>query len=395
MSYGQPIGRMAKLLAMILCLQVLVALGAEPVYIGFDGSYGQKSDTSAKAIELGAQIAIQEINAHGGVLGGRPLALVTMDNQGLTMRGRDNYVALANKKDLVAVLGGKHSPVIVETLPDVQIMKVPYISVWGSANQITDTFSDDSYMFRTSLKDEWGVYALLSQSVKVSHNNKVCALLPNTAWGRSGERVLREKSHAAHANLVSVNWYNWGDKEFNAQLDACTDSGATVILMVANEPEGALIVKEIANKPPAQRLPIVAHWGITGGDFAALTGTALDQVDLRVIQTFSFVNNPRPKAQTLRRAVLAAQGLNSASAINSPVGTVQAYDTVHLLSLAINQAQSTQGARVRDALERLPSYDGAIKRYAPAYTRIKHDALDRKQVLFARIKSDGTIVPIP
>lgn len=54
----------------------------------------------AKAIELGAQIAIDEINARGGVLGGRPLALLTMDNQGLTMRGRDNYVSLAKQQDL-------------------------------------------------------------------------------------------------------------------------------------------------------------------------------------------------------------------------------------------------------------------------------------------------------
>ena len=386
---------MHKILTVILLLLGAgTVTAAAPVYIGFDGGYGQKSDTSAKAIELGAQIAIDEINARGGVLGGRPLALLIKDNQGLTMRGRDNFVSLAKQQDLIAVLGGKHSPVIVESIPDAQQMKVPYISVWGSANQITDTVTTDSYMFRLSLKDEWGVAALLAQAVKVSTNRKVCVLLPNTAWGRSGERVLREKAQVTRANLISVNWYNWGDKEFKTQLDACAESGATVILMIANEPEGAQIVKEIAQKPQNQRLSIVAHWGVTGGDFAALTGNDLDLVDLRVIQTFSFVNNQRPKAMSLSKKVVAAQGVKSPELIHSPVGVVQAYDTVYLLAEAVNQAKSTQGIRVRNALEHLSPYDGAVKRYAPAYTPSNHDALDSRQVLFVRMKPDGAIIPI-
>ena len=386
---------MLKLFALLFfTLSTVNAQASEPVYIGFDGSYGQKSDTSAKAIELGARIAIDEINAHGGVLNGRQLELTTRDNQGLTMRGRDNYVEMASQKDLVAVLGGKHSPVIVESIPDAQRMKVPYVSVWGSANQITDNVQDDSYMFRLSLKDEWGVVALLAQAVKVSSNHKICVLVPNTLWGRSGEKVLRDKSQSLHANLASVNWYNWGDKDFGRQLNACSESGATVILMIANETEGALIVNEIAQRPQVERLPIVAHWGITGGDFAALTGKSLDKVNLRVIQTFSFVNNPRPKAQALATKVMTAQGVKSPEAISSPVGVAQAYDTVYLVASAINKAQSTQGTAVRNALEKLPPYDGAIKRYAPPFTQSKHDALNSQQVLFARIKPDGSITPI-
>ncbi len=371
------------------------AFSAEPVYIGFDGSYGQKSDTSAKAIELGARIAIDEINARGGVLDGRPLELVTKDNQGLTMRGRDNYVALASQKDMIAVLGGKHSPVIVETIGDAQQMKVPYVSVWGSANQITDTVTTDSYMYRLSLKDEWGVAALLDQAVKISPSNpKVCVILPNTLWGRSGERVLREKASGGKAKLVSVNWYNWGDKEFARQLDACTANQAATILMIANEAEGALIIKELANRPKKDRLPVVAHWGITGGAFAEMTGDALNNVDLRVIQTFSFVDNTRPKAQALAQKAMAADNIQKADQITSPVGVAQAYDMVYLLASAVNTAKSTQGTAIRNALEKLPAQEGAIKRYAPPFTRSNHDALNSRQVLFVRIKPDGSITPI-
>lgn len=382
------------LAGLLLYLVSLGAFSAEPVFIGFDGSYGQKSDTSAKAIELGAQIAIDEINAKGGLLGGRPLVLVTKDNQGLTMRGRDNYVALAEQKDMAAVLGGKHSPVIVESIPDAQRMKVPYMSVWGSANQITDHVTSDSYMFRVSLKDEWGVTALLTQAVTQSPNKQICVLIPNTIWGRSGEKVLRERAPALRANLASVNWYNWGDKDFVRQVDSCGKSGATVMLMIANEAEGAAIVNEVASRPEATRLPIVAHWGITGGAFSALTGDALNEVDLRVIQTFSFVSNARPKAQVLARKAMIVQDVKTPGLIASPVGVAQAYDGVYLIASAVNKAQSSQGTAVRDALEKLPPYDGVIKRYAPAFSQSKHDALDSKQVVFARIKPDGSITPI-
>ena len=383
------------LYAAAICLIPTTGFCADPVYIGFDGSYGQKSDTSAKAIELGARTAIDEINARGGVLNGRPLELVTKDNQGLTMRGRDNYIALASQKDMIAVLGGKHSPVIVETIADAQQMKVPYISVWGSANQITDTVTTDSYMYRLSLKDEWGVAALLNQAIKLSPSNpKICVILPNTLWGRSGERVLREKASGGKAKLVSINWYNWGDKEFVRQLDACSANQAAAIVMIANEAEGALIIKELAARPKNERLPVVAHWGITGGAFAEMTGDALNNVDLRVIQTFSFVNNPRAKAQALARKAMTADNVQKPEFISSPVGVAQAYDMIYLLASAVNTAKSTQGTAIRNALEKLPAQDGAIKRYAPPFTRTNHDALDSHQVLFARIKPDGSIVPI-
>jgi branched-chain amino acid transport system substrate-binding protein len=115
-----------------------IAHAREPVYIGFDGAYGVQTNTAPKAIERGIRAAMEEINARGGVLGGRPLQLLTTDNQGVSARARDNYLELAARPDVIAVLGGKFSPVIVETVPEAQRMQVPLVSVWGSADPITD-----------------------------------------------------------------------------------------------------------------------------------------------------------------------------------------------------------------------------------------------------------------
>ena len=365
----------------------------DPVYIGFDGSFQQKTNTAALSIQQGAQIAIDEINAHGGVLNGRPLELVVTDNQTVSMRGRDNYVALAGKKDLVAVLGGQHSPVIIEAIPDIQRLKVPYISVWGSASQITDTISSDSYLFRVSLKDSWGVVEMLRRAKQLGGKDRVCVLLPNTSWGRSGDKVIHDEAPHLGIHVSLVRWFNWGDNDFSSFIQACKKSDAGSILMVANEIEGARVVNDMAALPPQEQLPIVAHWGITGGAFNTLTGNALSQVRLQIIQTFAFGANKRPQAIALGKKAATLQRVASPEQISSPVGIAQAYDAVYLLAAAIQSAKSTNGEQIRNALESLPVYEGAIKRYNPAFTRNRHDALDRNQVLFVTMKPDGRYIP--
>lgn len=375
-------------------LVATAVLAKEPVYIGFDGAYGAKTNTAAKAIEMGARAAIDEINYAGGVLGGRPLELVTTDNQGISSRGRDNYVELASRKDMIAVLGGKYSPVSVEAIPDVQRMKVPFISVWGSADPITDLVKTDSYMFRLSLKDAWGVEALLRRAWRAHRATQICVLTPNTAWGRSGEAVLRQASPKIGVSLALIRWYNWGDTEFEGVLLDCEKAGAKALILIANEREGALVLNAMAHLPRERRMPVIAHWGISGGALHTLASDALGVIDLQVIQTFSFVRNPRPKARALARKLVAAQHLSGPEKIVSPVGVAHAYDMVYLLASAVNAARSTQGMKIRNALESLPPYEGVVRRYAPAFTPARHEALDRQQVLFVRMKPDGSIVPV-
>lgn len=366
-----------------------------PVLIGFDGAYGQKTNTAPIAIELGAQAAIEEINRAGGVLGGRPLKLVTTDNKGVTARGKDNFIELAQMTDLVAVLGGKYSPVSVEVLPEAHRLKVPLISVWGSADSITDHNYRPSYTFRVSLKDEWGVEAMMRRIATTHQATQACAFLPNTSWGRSADAVIKSKASRHKLNFAVVRWYNWGDTSFTEDYRRCLDSQSQALMFVGNEKEATILLKEMAALPEARRLPVVAHWGTVGGVLHELVGPALGQVTFEVIQTFSFIGNERPKARALAQWIQAHSPYTTTRSIPSPVGAAHAYDTVHLLAMAVDRARSTQGSRVRDALEKLPAFSGAVRDYRPAFTAARHDALDSNQVLFVRVSTDGALTPLP
>jgi branched-chain amino acid transport system substrate-binding protein len=70
-----------------------------------------------------------------------------------------------------------------------------------------------------------------------------------------------------------------------------------------------------------------------------------------------------------------------------------AYDAVHLLAKAIQLAKSSDRSAVRHALENLPAHQGLVRRYAPAFTANRHEALDGQQLLMARYRADGVLVP--
>lgn len=392
--------RMARTLVFLLCASAAQAFAQTsdifqnpPVWIGFDDAYGVKTNTSAMVSEWGVKAALEEINRNGGVLNGRPLKLMTTDNKGISARGKDNFVQLAGTKDLVAVLSGKYSPISVEMLPEAHRLNVPLISVWGSADPITDHDHKPSYSFRVSLKDDWGVEAMMKRLSTKYKVRQACAILPNTAWGRSAERVIQEKSAQNTAQFPVVRWYNWGDASLREHYKACLDSRTQGLLFVGNEKEGAILLKEIAAQTPSMRLPVVAHWGAVGGTLHELVKEELSMVRIDFIQTFTFINNKRPRAVFLADWILKHNGLKSTLEIPSPVGAAHAYDTVHLLAKAIDIAQTTSPPKIRDALEKLPAFQGAVRHYAKPFTSQRHDALDKSQVLFVKLTPSGQLIP--
>ncbi len=359
--------------------------------IGIDAEFGLIRSTSAQAIQLGAQVAVNEINAAGGLLGGRPLELVLRDNRSIPARGVDNLRQFAAMPDLVAVLGGRFSPVILEQLPLIAEHRIPFIAVWSSAEKIIRNDMRPNYVFRVSLRDSIAMPFMLDHAKKRSIT-RIGLLLSNTAWGRSNldaaERYLRNVRGPA---IVASSWINWADTSLISKYQGLLAAGAQAIVVVAND-ESAILVREMAGLPAAQRLPLILHWGATGGEFVEQAGSALREVDLSVLQTFSFFNADPVRRE---RFMQLAQplGITRFEEIRSAVGVAHAYDAVHLLALAVRKAGTADRVRVRSALERLPAWHGLVRHYRPAFTADNHEALSPNELLMARYRDDGVLVP--
>lgn len=366
---------------------------AGSIKIGLTAEFGLPASTSAQAVERGLRMAIEEINRQGGLLGQRQLELVVRDDRSLPARAIANVREMAALPDLVAVFGAKYSPVILELTPLVQEIGLPLMATWSSADGIIDP-AQKRYVFRLSLTDSWAIRATSDYLVRQRKLQRIGLLVPNTAWGRSSLEALEAIQKRDRRFEFAVQWYSWGEKTLLPQYQALQAGGAEALLLVANEVEGATLVREMAALPAAQRLPIAAHWGITGGDFVRLAGPALREVDLSVVQTFTFNDKVQPRRKKVLDGAKALFALQHASEIQSQVGFAHAYDLMHILALAIQRAGSTNRAAIRKALEQVPRYEGLVRNYQPPFTSNRHEALSSANVFMATFREDGTLTRI-
>jgi len=364
-----------------------------PVLLGIDGEFGLDNSTSAQAVELGMRAAIAEINAAGGVLHGRPLQLVIKDHRSIPARGIRNIREFAKMPDLVAVFGGRFSPVVIEELPALKATRLLFMAPWSSADDIIDNDMRPNYVYRLSLRDSLAMPRLLAAAQR-RKLQRVGLLLTNTSWGRSNAAAAERALPALSGmQIVGTSWYNWRDASLVDKYRQLRAAGAQAIVLVANDDEAAVLVREVAALPKEQRLPILSHWGVTGGEFTAQAGPALQQVDFSVIQTFSFYKGDPAHVKRFLQSAAKVSMVTRIEDIRGAVGVAHAYDLTHILARAIDLAGSTDRSAVRDALERVGSYRGLVKDYAPPFTAARHEALGPEQLLMARYRADGVLVP--
>lgn len=383
-----------RLAALIAGLVSGVAAAPTPVLVGLDAEFGDPTSTSDDAIKAGMELAMEEINKAGGVLGGRPLALMALDNRSLPARGVANARKFVATPDLVAFVTGKFSPVALEQVPIANEAGLPMLDAWAAADAIVDNGVNPNYVFRLGLKDSWAM-AVMLEHARARGIRRFGLILPNSGWGRSNmaaaERYLASRTTP---RLVKDVWYNWGGE--TTLLDrylALRQAGAEAIVLVANEPDGALLVREIAELPAKERLPIISHWGITGGDFVTLAGPALAKVDLTVVQTFNFAKAGGEKGRRVGREAARRFQLDRPEKLASQVGFAHAYDLVHILAKAIDLAGGTDRKTVREALEKVRDHEGLIRDYPAPFSRDSHEALRPGDLFMARFQADGALVP--
>jgi branched-chain amino acid transport system substrate-binding protein len=371
-----------------------LAAGEPPVRIGLDGEFGLTNSTSAESIERGIRTAVDEVNRAGGVLGGRMLELVTKEHRSIPARGIRNIQEFAAMPELVAVFGGRFSPVVIEELPLLKETKTLFLAPWSSADAIVKNGMEPNYIFRLSLRDSLAMPFLLKHAGAIGAK-KVGLLLTNTAWGRSNlASAERYFATGGTPPAVATVWYNWRDKSLIDKYEALERAGAEAVVLVANDDEAAILVKEVAALPKERRMAIISHWGITGGDFVGQAGEALHQVNLHVIQTFSFFKADPERVARVLDTTKRLFGIERAEDIVSPVGFAHAYDLTHILARAIELAGTTQRDAVRDALEKVEGYQGLVKRFDHPFTATQHEALSQDELLMARYNAAGVLVPI-
>jgi branched-chain amino acid transport system substrate-binding protein len=381
----------ASLLSVVLAATgPALAQSKEPVKIGLSAAVSGGSAASGEAIKRGLQIAIDEINAKGGVLGGRKLELVVRDDEGNPQKGVTIARELVEREKVVAVFGGLHTTVALAQVPVWHELKTPYMGAWAAGTNITRNGQSPNYVFRVSANDDYVDRFLSRYAMETMKKSKPGLLLENTPWGQSNETGLTKWFGEKGIKAVGVERFNWGDPDMSPQLLRLKNAGADHIVLVANAPEGAQVLRSKAKL--GWDTAMISHWGISGGRFAELTGDLSEGVTF--LQTYTFFGKQSERGQYVLKVLREKHGIKEPGDVIAPVGTANAYDGLHLVALAIEQAGATDGSKVRDALESLKSeYKGLIKSYKRPFTAEQHDALTDEDYVMVVWKG-GKIVPV-
>ncbi len=377
--------------AVFIVCGAVSAFAADPIKIGQIAALSGGSAQSGEAITRGLSLAIDEINAKGGLLGGRMLVLVQRDDESAPPKGLIAARELISE-DVAAIFGGIDTPVSMAMVPVLNKEKRVYMGVWAAGTAITRNGANPNYAFRVSAVDALVDVKLLKFAHQKFGAKKAGLILINNPWGQGNEKGLQAASKAdPSVEIVGVEKFENNDVDLVPQLARLKDAGADALILVGNAAPGAQVMK--ARERLDWKVPVISHWGISGGRFPELAGASAGDPDF--VQTYSFFGKQSAVGQRVLAGLMKKYPqIKGPEDVFAPVGTADAYDAMHILALGIAQAGSTDPDAVRAALEDLKTpYEGLIKTYAKPFTPDNHDALGPDDYVMVHYEGDK-IVPV-
>jgi branched-chain amino acid transport system substrate-binding protein len=360
-------------------------LAAEQVKIGLVAALSGQSAKSGEGITRGLTIAIDEINAQGGVLGGRMLELIRRDDESNPAKGQTAAQELIDKEGVSILFGGIDSPVSLAIVPIVNQAHVPFMGVWAAATNVTRNGADPNYCFRVSAVDVLVDRALIKYAMTKFGAKKPGLMLVNNGWGESNFSGLTAAGEAAGVKLAGTEKFDDKDADMTPQLQRLREAGADTIILVGNAAPGAQVMKALQKS--AWTVPVVSHWGISGGRFPELAGSWAGRVHF--VQTYSFFGPQNDVGKRVLAALIAKYpDVKGPGDVTPPVGVANAYDAMQLTALAITKAGSTDGPKMREGFLAIENYQGLIKAYTKPFTNESHDALNENDYVMVRYNGD-------
>src|SRR5258707_6515050 len=187
---------LARRLFLALALSAtLPALAQEPIKIGLVTALSGQSARAGEAITRGLQIAIDELNANGGVLG-KKLELVRRDDEATPAKGVIAARELLFREKVAVLSEDSDTPVSIAIVPIMNEAKVPFMGPWAAGTPITKNGAEPNYVFRVSAVDEIVDRAILQYAQKTFGAKKPGLILVNNPWGQSNEEGLRAAMQA-------------------------------------------------------------------------------------------------------------------------------------------------------------------------------------------------------
>lgn len=362
---------------------------------------------SSRAIQKGIEVAFAEVD---NMIDGYEVAFKYLDHRGNVVRSKRNNDAFLADPHALVMYSGIHSPPLIKNRDYINENGILTLVPWAAGGPITRHPSSENWVYRLSVDDTRAGAVIVDFALDQKGCTSPHLLLEDTPWGNSNLKSMSQALEARKMQATNVTRFGWnlGDQSARILLRNIEKSGHDCIILVGNAIEGTVIARALLDVNPS--IPLISHWGITGGKFhEAIPHARRQEMDLSFIQScFAFTN---PTQNPLAQRVFHALSAHTNGAIKTPhdlksaVGFIHAYDLTKIFIAAVEQAGLTGDmTRDRDAIRRAledikTPVAGLVKTYTAPFSAFDaasnpnaHEALHEDSYCMARYGAHDEIV---
>ena len=342
--HGQFLAAMAVSLFLTGCNKPADQSGGDTIKVGEYASLTGSEATFGQSSHKGTQLAVDELNANGGVLG-KKIQLLTEDNQSQAGQSATVVRKLISSDGVVAILGEVASSRSLEAAPICQQNKIPMISPASTNPKVTEA---GDYIFRVCFIDPFQGTVMANFARKTLKLQNVAVLTDvKSDYSVGLAKFFKEGMVAGGGKIAVEQNYSGGDKDFNAQLTSIKASNPDGIFVPGYYTEVGLIALQA--KQLGLTVPIFGGDGWESSSLVPIGGAALEG------DYFSTHFSPEDTSPAVQNFVKQyKQKFNETPDAMAALG----YDSVMILADAMKKTGSTDGAKVRDALAAEKDFPG-------------------------------------
>lgn len=338
--------------------------GSSEIVIGFNADQTTPGTGPAGTSALhGFQIAVDEINAKGGLLG-KKIKTIVLDDKGDKEVSKKNMQQLIFQDKVLAVIGPANSANALYWLDIPEENGVTVISPVASAGEITSLYDDRqrNYLFRTTWLASDMMRNIIAWMIRKTDNGNIAVINDSTSYGIQGAKDVTD---------ILARWGKTPVFIKSFDLTASTSSLATIIESAKEAGADGLIFYTYSDgdRKLLEALGQVKGYNpVIGGTGAA--GNA--SMSSRLVFPLTSTVDLNDGTKKLNGKLVAKYG-NSGTPVFETAS--QSYDAIQLLATAIKNADTLDRTAVRDALENVQNVQGAIKLYDRPFSRENHGSL--------------------
>jgi branched-chain amino acid transport system substrate-binding protein len=333
----------------LMSLTAAQALAADTIKVGsflaVTGGASFLGDPELKTL----QMYVDEVNAKGGI-DGMQVELIHYDTGGDSKKAVNFAKRLIKKDQVDVIVGGSTSGTSMAVIDEVESEGIPFISLAGSVKIVEPV---KKWVFKVPHTDRMAAGKIF-EDMKKRGISKVALISGDGGFGKSGRGETLALAPEYGIEIVADESYGAKDTDMTAQLTKIRDTDAQAVLNFGFGTGPAIVTKNV--RQLGITIPLYQSHGVASKKYIELAGDSAEGV--RLPAAALLVADKLADADPQKPVLVAYQ--TKYEAAHGAVSTFggHAFDGLYIALEAIDRANSTDKAKVRDEIEKTTNFIG-------------------------------------